>query len=141
MYATLQQLTDRYGARMLVALTDRGEMSTGEIDVPTVDRALADTAATIDGYLMVRYRLPLAEVPALVTDLALAIAIWKLHTSAADPKIEADYKEAIRQLRDLSSGAMRLDVAGVEPEAPGGSGVRLIDRERPFTPENMKGFI
>ena len=32
-YATLQQLIDRYGARMLVGLSDRGELATGEIDL------------------------------------------------------------------------------------------------------------
>ena len=77
--ATLQQLTDRYGARMLVAITDRAESPTGLVDPEVVARTLADTDAMIDGYLAVRYRLPLASVPALVTDLAQMIAIWKLH--------------------------------------------------------------
>ena len=31
-YATLDQLTDQYGAHMLVLLTDRGDVATGEID-------------------------------------------------------------------------------------------------------------
>ncbi len=140
-YATLQQLIDRSGAPMLVRLTDRDEVATGEIDEPTVDRALTDAQAMIDGYLKVRYSLPLAVTPPVVTDLELSIAIYKLHTAAPDPKIEQDYKDALKMLRDLSSGAMRLDVAGIEPAGSGGSGVRITDRERPLTAENMKGFI
>ena len=140
-YATLQLLTDRYGARMLVSLTDRGDIATNEIDADVIDRALADADAMIDGYLAARYALPLAEVPALLVDLAQAIAIWKLHVAAADPKIEADYKDARATLKDIGSGLVRLSVAGVEPSGTGASGVRTTDRGRDMTPDNMKGWI
>ncbi len=140
-YATEQQLVDRYSERMLVQLTDRALPATGEIDPDVIARALADTDATIDGYLKGRYRLPLASVPPLVTDLALAIAIYKLHRKAPDEKIRKDYDDALRTLRDIANGVVRLDVAGVEPEASGASGVKTNDRERPLTPENLKGFV
>ena len=141
LYTTLQQLTDRFGARMLVALTDRAEVATGEIDESVVDRALADTDAMIDGFLAARYTLPLAETPGLLADIAQVIAIWKLHVAAPDPKIETDYKDALRMLRDLASGTVRLQVAGAEPAGTGGSGARITDRERPLTEANLKGFI
>jgi phage gp36-like protein len=140
-YATQQQLTDRYGLAMLVALTDRGEEATGTIDPAVLTRVLADTDAMIDGYLMARYALPLSTVPPLVTDLAQVIAIWKLHTSEPDPKIKADYDAAMRQLADVSKGILRLPVAGIEPPTSGASGARITDRERPFTEANMKGWI
>lgn len=140
-YCTLQQLSDRYGPSMLVALTDRGAVATGAIDDAIVSRALADTDAMIDGYLAGRYVLPLAEVPALLTDLAQVIAIWKLHPSATDPKIKDDYEHALRSLREIGQGVIKLQVAGVETAGTGGSGARITDRARPFTETNMKGFI
>lgn len=140
-YATLQQLIDRYGERLIVELTDRGEMATGEIDVPTVDRALTDADAMIDGYLAGRYQLPLSTTPALVSELAAKIAVWNLHTSQPEAKIEADYKSAERMLGQISTGAIQLQVAGVAPSGTGGSGARITDRERPLTERNMKGFI
>lgn len=140
-YTSLDDLTDRYGQAMLVAVTDRGELATGQIDSGVVDRALADADAEIDGYLKARYALPLAEVPPLVRDIAMAVTIWKLHTFMPDQKIEADYKDAVRKLKELSAGTLRLDVAGVEPESSGSDGVRVTDRERPFTEDNMKGYI
>ncbi len=140
-YATQQQLVDRYSERMLVQLTDRALPATGEIDPDVIARALADTDATIDGYLKGRYQLPLASVPPLVTDLALQIAIYKLHRKTPDEKIRKDYDDALRTLRDIANGVVRLDVAGVEPEASGASGVKTNDRERPLTPENLKGFV
>lgn len=140
-YATIAQLTDRFGERMLIALTDRAEVATGVVDTDVVDRALADTDAQIDGYLAARYALPLASTPALVADLAQVIAIWKLHPYSPDEKIKKDYDDALKMLRDIADGRVKLDLAGVEPEGVDTGGVQITDRERPLTEDNMKGFI
>ncbi|MGD9863589.1 MAG: gp436 family protein [Pseudodonghicola sp.] len=140
-YATLDQLTDRFGERMLVMLTDRGEVATGLIDTDVIDRALADTDALIDGFLLGRYVLPLAETPPLLADLAQMIAIWKLHAQGADDKIEKDYKEAMSLLDRIATGKVRLPIAGADPATAPSTGVRLTDRDRFLTEENMKGFI
>ena len=140
-YATLQQLIDRYGERMVVSLTDRAETASRQIDVDTVDRALADADSLIDGYLGGRYTLPLAETPPLLVDIAQRVAIWNLHATSVSDKIEADYKDARATLRDISTGAVRLPVAGAEPASSGASGVQVTDRERPFTAANLKGWI
>ncbi len=140
-YCTLADLIERYGERQLIALTDRGDFATNAIDEPTVERAIADTAAVIDGYVATRYALPIDPVQPLLRDLALAIAIWKLHTAAPDPKVEADYKEALRQLSQIAQGLVRLNAAGIEAPGTGGSGARLTDRARPLTADNLKGFI
>lgn len=141
-YATLAQMTERYGSALLVSLTDRAEVPTGLVDGAIVDRALADADAMIDGYLASRYALPLTATPPFLSDLAQAVAIWKLHNYEPDPKITKDYDNALRSLRDIASGALRIPgAAGVEPAATGGSGAQITDRERPLTAANMKGFI
>jgi len=140
-YASLQMLVKRFGERTLVQLTDRAEVATGEMDVTVVDQELANTDAVINGYLGNRYRLPLDPVPDQVTDLALSIAIYKLHVFAPDQKIKDDYQDALRMLRDIAAGTVKLDAAGVEPASSGASGVEFIDRERPLSPESMTGFI
>jgi len=140
-YASLQMLVKRFGERTLVQLTDRAEVATGEMDVTVVDQELANTDAVINGYLANRYRLPLDPAPDQVTDLALSIAIYKLHVFAPDQKIKDDYQDALRMLRDIATGTVKLDAAGVEPASSGASGVEFIDRERPLSPESMTGFI
>lgn len=140
-YCSLQQLTDRAGEGRLIALTDRGAIPLGAIDEAVVDRALADTDAVIDGYLAGRYALPLAVTPALVSDVAQAIALWKLHTSEPEAKVKADYDAAMRTLREISQGIVQLNVGGVEPAASGDGGVQIVDRDREFTADNMRGFI
>lgn len=139
-YATLDHLLARYGSSLLTQLTDRGDVATGLIDTDIVERALLDTDSTINGRLG-RYVLPLAEVPELLVDLAQAIAIYKLHRFEPDPKIKADYEDAMRTLRDIANGIVTLSIAGAEVPGTDGNGVRITDRERPLTEANLKGFI
>lgn len=140
-YATLEELTDRFTERLLLQLTDRSFPPAGVVDQDVVDRALADTDAVIDGYLAGKYRLPLSQVPPLVVDLAQVIAIYKLHPFDPDPKITKDYEHALKTLLQIAQGTVKLPAAGVEPAATSGSGVLTNDRARPFTEENLKGFV
>lgn len=140
-YASQAMLVKRFGSGMLVALTDRADPPTGQIDAELVAQELGNTDAVINGYVGNRYLLPLDVTPGLVMDLSLVIAIYKLHRFAPDPKIKDDYDQALRTLEHISSGKVKLDAAGIEPASSGASGVQFIDRERSLTPENMRGFI
>lgn len=140
-YATQSDLVERYGEPMVVDLTDRADPPAGAIDTGVVGRALDDADAMINGYLAGRYKLPLAATPALVRDLAITIAGYKLHRDAVSEKVRRDFEDARTTLKQIADGVIRLDVAGVEPASSGNSGARITDRERPLTAENMKGFI
>lgn len=140
-YVSQAQLSDRYGEKMLRDLTDRASPPSGLVDAAVVNRALADTDALIDGHLMARYALPLASVPPLLTDLAGAIAIYKLHRQATTEKIRTDYDDALKRLRDIAAGVIRLEAAGVEPTASGGGLVRTNGPARPLTNGTMEGLI
>ncbi|MFV0642921.1 MAG: gp436 family protein [Sphingomonadaceae bacterium] len=140
-YASLDQLAARYTTRMLIDLTDRSDPPAGVVDEAVINREMASSDAVIDGHLAGRYRLPLAESPPLLADLAAIITIYKLHPFDPDPKITRDYTEALRTLRDIASGAVRLPLAGVEPDSRAGVGVKTTDRERPFSNENLTGFV
>ncbi|MFN3676162.1 MAG: gp436 family protein [Sphingomonas pseudosanguinis] len=138
-YTTLDALRTRFGEVQLIQLTDRA--GAGVVDVATVNQELANTDATINAALAVRYQLPLATVPAVVSGIALAIAIYKLHVYACDPKIKDDYDQALKDLDAIATGKRKLDVAGIEPTTNGAGGVMATDRERPITPETMHGYI
>lgn len=140
-YTTLSALTEKFGEAMLIGLTDRGDMATNSIDVDVINRAILDTGAMIDGYVSVRYALPMVEVPDLIGRLALAIAIYDLHISSPDDKIKNDYDAALKTLMQISSGAVRLPIDGKAAPATGGSGARVTDRQRPMTAESLRGFI
>ena len=140
-YCTLADLIAQYGEPMLIEATDRGTEATGTVDETAIARAIASADALIDGALKVRYALPLASTPALVNDLSMTIALYRAHANVASEKVRKDYEDAMRTLSQISAGAVRLDIAGVEPASSGSSGARITDRDRPMTPENMKGWI
>jgi phage gp36-like protein len=140
-YASLAILQERYGLQALVGLTDRAVPPTGVVDSAVVDRALGDADALIDGYLGERYSLPLSPVPPLVVTLAAQIAFYHLHSFEVPEKVKADHDQAVRSLREIAAGTLRIPAAGIEPATPSTNGVLTTDRERPFSPETMTGFI
>ncbi len=141
-YTTLPQITARIGEPMLILLTDRDAVPTGRVDTAVVTAAQAEADALIDGYLATRYALPLATTPAIVAAIALAITVYKLHVTEPQENITRDYQDAMKQLAEIGRGNIVLtDVAGLESAAKAGSGVQTNDRERPFTPENLRGFV
>lgn len=140
-YTTLQQLIDRYGEAMLIGLTDRADNSTAAVDPDIIDQAIAAAGAQIDGYVGARYALPMAEVPPLIAKLARAITCWELHIYDAPDKITEEYKDAVATLKDMSRGAVVLDIAGHQPAGNGSSGVQITDRARPLEASKMGGLI
>jgi phage gp36-like protein len=140
-YTSQDDLIERYGTDLLLDLTDRADPPAGTIDAGVVQRALDDTDAGIDGYLLGRYVLPLAATPPLLRDLAQSIAIYKLHRDTASDKINNDYASAMKTLALISSGTVRLNVAGVEPVASDATGVQASDRQPSITSRNLRGYI
>lgn len=105
-YCTQQDMIDRFGEEELIQLTDRdGE---GVVDSNVLDRAIADAAAEIDGYLATRYKLPLAETHPALPRLATDIARYLLYDDAATDKVQERYDKAIAFLRDVARGTVSL---------------------------------
>jgi phage gp36-like protein len=142
-YTTAQAVQDRISLPMLILLTDRGAEPTGQVGAAVLARAQADADAVIDGYLRAGgYEVPLAVASPIVTDIALALTVYKLHVTEPEAKVKADYQDAMKQLREIAARTLVLtDAAGAEPAATDGSGVQTADRDRPFTNENLRGFV
>lgn len=140
-YATQSDLIDRVGERMLIDLTDREDEASQVIDAEAVRLALEQADAEIDGYIINRYKLPMAQVPPTIVDLASTLAIWRLHSFDPSDKLKADYKAAQTKLREIASGVYSLPIEGVDAPTTGGSGARVTDRPRPFSDATMKGWI
>ena len=78
-------------------------------------------------------------MPPVLTTLAATIARYLLHKDFPTDAIRKAYEDALRVLREISTGTAVLDVAGVEPA--GNEVVVLTDGPaKVFGRDAMKGF-
>lgn len=137
MYATKQDLIDRYGERELIELTDR---VAGEAIIDAVvDHALADADAMIDAYIGARYVLPLPTTPTVLNGTACDIARYRLHEDTPSDAVRVRYEQAIKLLVALSRGDAKLDIAGTAPPASPG-GPHVATGERVFSAASLRDY-
>lgn len=120
MYATPADVAARYPARDLAQLTSPDGLVTDDAVLAT---ALAGASAIIDGYLSARYPLPLAAPPAILGELAVDIALYRLMVNRREDDIadaRARYEDAIKWLSKLAEGKIDLPPgsASADPDAP-----------------------
>ncbi len=126
MYATAQDLIDRFGSERLRELTDIEAPATGAIRASVLMAKLADADAEIDGYLVGRYALPMAAWPAVLKVHACSIAWYRLLGSLADAGARQDYEDATTYLVKVAEGRVVL-VAPAAAPAAAGAGPVLFD--------------
>lgn len=147
-YATPQDLIARFGHDEVEQLSDIGRPRTGEIVASTLEVALADASAEIDGYLAARYPLPLGTAPALLTVFACDIARYRLMSTRADERVTDAYQAAVSYLRAVAMGKIALFPANAAPTEPTGAagavmmspGTKHWGRQRPsFDEDDERG--
>lgn len=121
-YATRIDMTQRFGERELIDLTDRDD--TGQIGAAVLARAMDDAQATVDGYIGKLYRLPLAGClkpatavgaaptyvsPPMLTRLACDLARYYLYTDLPDEhEVSRRHKQAMAELKSIAEGKTQL---------------------------------
>lgn len=118
-YATVTDLQDRLGDARLQQLTDIGDPPVGVINDAVALAALADATAEIDGYLVGRYTLPLADPPGVLKVHCCTIAHYRLLGDRADELSREQYKLAIAYLDRVGRGEILLVAPNAAPPAPG----------------------
>lgn len=123
------------------------ELSQDDVSVITVDDDVVDgiilqAEAEVDGYLGARHSLPLASVPVLVKNVTARLVRFYLYgrrPNAVTEQLDNDYKNAVRLLRDLSSGVVTL---GVQPELAANTErvIKTDGHTRVYSREKLKDF-
>lgn len=107
-YATSTDLEEYFGSEYLLIATDRDGDDVADANVISAGLTAADEE--IDSYLGVRYDLPLAAAPGILTRVACDLAMYHMsigHTSMTEDK-ETRYKHRIKWLEKLSKGLVSL---------------------------------
>ena len=105
MYATEADLVARFGQNIL----NIAQMFPADVPNP-LETSLQDACEEVDGYLAVRYPLPLPNVPNNLKRLVCDIARYKLHFEAAPEAVELRYKMAIDFLKGVRDGKNSLAI-------------------------------
>ncbi|MCB1833935.1 MAG: DUF1320 domain-containing protein [Geminicoccaceae bacterium] len=137
-YATIQDMLDRFGERRLLDLTDRD--GNGAIDAAVIDLALADADALIDSYVGRRYGLPLDPMPAVLRQIAVDIAFFRLQPATVSEDVRKRYEDAQAFLQDFGAGKATLDVAGISSEQAATGGPAAITQDRIFSRDRLEEF-
>ena len=144
-------MTARYPNRDLVQLSNEDPTQT-TINSATLQQALSDASAEIDGYLESRFSLPLNDPPAVLPRLACDIAMYRLQSlrplhDLADARKR--YEDAVELLVRVASGEVTLGLAAdnIEPAPAAGSVVTQaggdasgVLPQRIFDRGSLKGF-
>lgn len=138
-YATLSALVDRAGEQEIRQISDRDRR--GVVDGDVVASALQDADNLINGYIAVKYTLPLPSVPSLVETWAVSIARYVLHRNGAPENVVQDYKDALAALKDVSRGLLALPVSdGADLPTTFSGNVLSIHPDQVFTPARLRGW-
>lgn len=138
-YATQDDLLKQIREAELIQLTDESDL--GVIDAATVDGALVNASAQIDGYLGGRYDLPLATVPGILVKICVDIAIYNLYALGhGPPESRSDiYANDIRLLLKIAEG--KISLGSGDPDGTGTVDIPSVSSGTPvFTPDTLDGF-
>jgi phage gp36-like protein len=144
-YATPQQFIDTYTNDEAVQLSEIDNPAAGAVNDAQIGDAIADAQREIDGYLAVRYALPLVIVPDIIRLIALRIARKNLDLLKPREIVLEDYKTALDWLKQIAAGKLALvlpDGTVLPPlTAPVVSGTIAFGvGERIFTRETLDSY-
>ena len=93
-----------------------GDSSGVAIDETGLSDVIANASALVDGYCSKRYSVPFDDVPPVIKQITLSIAIYKLYENrkaGASEAIRQRYDDAIDMLKDINDGKLSLSTSEV----------------------------
>lgn len=138
-YATLQDLITRFSERRLIQLTDRFDPPAEVIDESVTAEALQHAGDLIDGYVRGVYALPFETVPPLLNGLACDIAYFRLFQEPTE-EARKRYEDALRTLRDIAAGKIKLPVDGGQDAPSRPDVIRSTAQPRRFSRDSLRGL-
>lgn len=138
-YASLDSLNKQFGAREVVALSDRDLDGIPDQDV--LEDALAAADNLIDSYIGRRYPVPLAPVPRLISTVAGTIVRYNLSgagVTETDPARNR-YRDAIKLLESIRDGDLSLGPDPAGDPTPQAAAIRVTGGNRKFVAETLDG--
>lgn len=145
MYATPQDMIDRFGLTEMLRLSRPEDRGAETVDETKINSAIEDASATIEGYLRGRYQLPIQTPPKEIIRATCHLARHDLaDTGQSNPSdhMITSRKEIMSWLKQISAGAVYIDAPAEKANSSKNpvSGARFSDRDPAFTNEKLKSW-
>ncbi|MGA5655259.1 gp436 family protein [Rahnella contaminans] len=140
-YANTEDMRQRYSDFELIQLTNKNDPMPEAINPVVLNVALNSASSVIDGYLAVRYSLPLSTVPESLTGCACVLARYSLESGQATDQATAQYKATIKFLEGVSAGTVQLGPGTDGTNADNNDGALIESAGSVFARNKSKGFI
>lgn len=124
-YAIATDMLESFGSAEMRQLTDIEQPRLNAVNPVVMERALRNASDLIDGYLVGRYAVPLANPPAALRVHCCGVARYLLMANAADDRAKADFTAAVSYLKGVATGAVAL-LPPAQAEVPEGLGPVLF---------------
>lgn len=139
-YCTEADVENQIDEADLIGLTD--DENTGAMNAERISRAIDDADAEINGYIGMKYSVPMLPVPALIRKFSADIAIWNLYArrEGAPEDRKLRYQNAIEFLKGVALGKFSLGENDPD-ETPAAAGMpRIVSAARVFSRAEMEDF-
>ncbi len=140
-YCTQADIEKLIPAADLAILTTENEL---EPDAAVVAQAIADAGGEINGYLGIRYQVPLDPVPDLVKAIAVDLAVYNLHKRRPllpmPETCRQSYADRIGFLKQVVAGTATIGATAAPPPAVSQDVTEIGSGERIFSTDTLKGF-
>ena len=115
---------------------------------PSIDMAIGDADAEIDGYLAKRYKVPFDPVPRVLNKFSKDIAIYNLYSRIGIDEGESEknylnrYNAAVKYLTLVAEGKVNIGTGegGGDPASAAATGFAAKSNPRLFSRGSMKGM-
>jgi phage gp36-like protein len=133
-YSTLADLQKLISPTALIELSDDSGTYVA-VDSDNIAEAIDQADREIDAYVGMVRAVPLATVPALITNLSAQMAIWRLHVrkSVQSDIWYAAYQECIELLKLIAAGKTTIGADDQEVQEGPPSSHSIGSRDQKFT--------
>lgn len=131
----------------LLPESELARLTTEEGDVPdaaVVTDCIGKADAEIDGYLGIRYQVPLDPVPDLVKAISVDLAVYNLHSRrplmAMPETVKMNYGNRISFLKSVVAGSATVGASAAPPPAVSQDVAEIGSSGRIFSGDSLKSF-
>lgn len=112
MYISRDDLMTLFGESEIIKLERNISFDNG---IESTEQVIKNATEEVNGYLAVRYNLPLNSVPERLKQCVAVIVRYRLYKNKAPEQVQWDYEQEIKWLNQVASGKIMLMLSESKP--------------------------